>query len=45
MNIFILYGHTVDYIPVKFELMPSHQETYLENALTNLEIINIKYYQ
>ena len=40
--IYILYGHTIeDHIPVKFELMPLHQEIFFENALTDLEIDNI----
>ena len=46
MNISTLYGHTIeDHIPVKFELMPPHQETYFKNALTELEINQIEYYQ
>ena len=42
----IMIGYTIeDYIPVKFELMPPHQETYFENALTEIKINNITYYQ
>ena len=40
MNISILYGLTIeDHIPVKFELITPHQETYFEKALTNLDIV------
>ena len=46
MNMSIIYGYTIeDNIPVKFKLMPPHQETYFENALKDLEINNITYYQ
>ena len=46
MNMSILYGYTIeDHIPVKFKLMPLHQEMYFVIALTNMEINNIKDYQ
>ena len=46
MNISFLYGHTKeDHVSMKFKLMPPHQETYFENALTYLEIDNITYYR
>ena len=45
MNISILYGHTVeDHIPMKFELIHPHQETYYDNGL-NLGSSNIKQFQ
>ena len=38
MNISISYGYTIkDHIIVKFELIQPHQETYFENASTDLE--------
>ena len=46
MNISILHGYTIEnHIPVIFELMPPHQETYCENGLIDLWSNKITYYK